>query len=93
MSYDLYSHEPIKKELSNNWCFLLESLDSNSISYDVFTTNYDLSIESAINFNKPGEFDRYLGLSGGVKKSLDLDRWLNASETDTLYTKLHGSID
>lgn len=91
--YDLYSYEPSKDELSKNWCFLIDSLDNNLINYDIFTTNYDLSIEAAINFNKPVDFYKYLGLSGGVKKSLDLSRWSDALEADTLYTKLHGSID
>jgi hypothetical protein len=91
--YQLYGHEPTKTELSSNWCNLIESLDSKEWIYDIFTTNYDISIESAINFTKPDKFDAFIGLSGGVKKWLDLNRWSNPSEEYTLYTKLHGSID
>jgi hypothetical protein len=91
--YQLYNYEPTPSELSDNWCFLMNSLKSAGWKYYIFTTNYDLSIEATISNIDSAGYDKFLGLSGSMKKWLDLNNWLDATEEDTLYTKLHGSID
>jgi hypothetical protein len=91
--YDFYNYEPAADELASNWVALFEFLSENDILADVFTTNYDLSIESAVALSHFESYDEFVGLSGRVQKRLDLTKWTNATSEAMRLTKLHGSIN
>lgn len=91
--YDLYSHEPAAAELKNNWSHLITKLRAINCLADIFTTNYDVAIETAISLDSKVDFDDFLGYKNLVNKQLDLDRWRNPKTDTALLTKLHGSIN
>jgi hypothetical protein len=93
--YDLYSYEPSNKELSDKWTLLLSKLLNDGHIVDIFTTNYDLVIESALNHIGAAKLlNDYLGASGGLQKSIDLSNWQEDSKRSLgLLTKLHGSLN
>jgi hypothetical protein len=93
--YDLYSYEPAVNELGDNWILLLSKLRNDGHLVDVFTTNYDLVIESALDhIGGQKLLNDYLGASGGLQKHLDLANWQEDSKRDLgLLTKLHGSLN
>lgn len=91
--YDFYQHEPDHTELLDNWLYLIRSMRSAQWDADIFTTNYDLVIEAAADFDGNLNYDRFLGLEGRIKKRLNLGRWTQAAQDDVLLTKLHGSVD
>lgn len=91
--YRLYSKEPTEIELGQTWNPLL--LGISSCSFDIFTTNYDLVIESALSSTADdATMYRYLGASGRTQKKLDLTQWQeDAKRSSGLLTKLHGSLN
>jgi hypothetical protein len=61
---------------------------------DVFTTNYDINIETAYDEVVAGNADLYFGINGQRRKFLDMKLWQNTDSLDHgLVTKLHGSLD
>ncbi len=96
LEYDLYSYDPVESELSSNWIALISDAWNASGQFNIFTTNYDGVIESALGNSEiqQVELDRYLGYAGARKKHIDLDVWKNLPvESKGLLTKLHGSVD
>jgi SIR2-like domain len=93
MVYDFYSYEPLDGELEDNWLYLFEKLHNLKIDYDIFTTNYDLAIETAAAIDETQKVDRFRGLSGHVSKKIDLTYWRDQDSQYPLLTKLHGSIN
>jgi hypothetical protein len=91
--YDFYSHEPSQSELKDNWLLLLSYLRKYGYLYNIFTTNYDLAIETAISIDRTNDYDRFVGSRGRINKILDVDRWQNPKPYEQLLTKLHGSIN
>jgi hypothetical protein len=93
--YDLYSYDPTATELSKNWIPWLRLLWEASDELNIFTTNYDGVIESALSSICPlSELDAYLGLSGERRKYVNLKSWEDVPvDGKGLLTKLHGSVD
>jgi len=92
--YNLYSKEPTDNELDETWNALLKQL-IESYNVDIFTTNYDLVIESSIqSVSTETAMYRYLGATGRYQKHLDLKQWQESvNRSDGLLTKLHGSLN
>lgn len=90
--YDLYASPPDTKTLSQTWLPLLEAAVGLGHRLELFTTNYDLVLEYAIE-------EGNLPISSGREPSplrprLDLDAWKELqSQARGLLTKLHGSVD
>lgn len=91
--YDFYSYEPAENELQQNWTYLLDKLEKSKCEYTLFTTNYDICIETAISIREGASLDQFTGQVGRISKRLDLDRWKNYNRKIPLLTKLHGSIN
>ena len=91
--YDLYDHEPADEELKHNWTYLFDKIRTADWTADVFTTNYDIAIETSVTLDPKFEYDDFVGLKGKVQKKLDIERWLNSDPKKVLLTKLHGSIN
>jgi hypothetical protein len=93
--YDLYSSDPEPIELKNNWSPLVYRLIEFGARLDIFTTNYDLVIENALQELDGDEFMyNYSGAKGRVQRFLDLTQWQeDAKRTGGLLTKLHGSLN
>jgi hypothetical protein len=92
--YRYYNVLPTEEELNGTWVPLLKWLRSlSSDSVDIFTTNYDLVIESAL------EGVEGLNIQTGrqvkvVEVKLDTSLWDRGKVIDGgLLTKLHGSVD
>jgi len=99
--YDLYAREPLEQELEANWLPLLRSVTAVADKLEVFTTNYDINIEVALDLtahvlSRPS-LDT--GVRGAVQRWLDLSVWsspIGRSRNDRflgLFTKLHGSVN
>lgn len=92
--YDFYNHEPDESELIDNWLYTLETLLNNENVLNIFTTNYDVSIEAALNIFLDNKSDKILGTTGRLKKKLEIENWLKRENANSqLLTKLHGSIN
>lgn len=92
--YDLYGEAPNLKDIRDNWIKLLKPLFVDEVQLDIFTTNYDIIIETAVESIIGGQSSSYFGLKGGRHKTLDIEKWSSGSEGDSgLLTKLHGSLD
>lgn len=92
--YDFYNHEPDESELTDNWLYAFESLFNNENILNIFTTNYDVSIETALNIFFDNKADKILGTIGRLKKKLEINNWLKKDNANSqLLTKLHGSIN
>jgi hypothetical protein len=98
--YDLYGQEPEENDLKDNWIYLLNKLDRRYVYYDIFTTNYDIVIETAVSTIDDLLLDDFIGVTGRVSKKLNLDRWKSKKNYGPiidkyrpLLTKLHGSIN
>ncbi len=96
--YRFYAEVPDPKKL-HNWTRLLRLLTEAPQVVQIFTTNYDLVIESAIS---EAGLDKEIATgrdSDGFRTRLDLDYWdtqnelINTQEERGLLTKLHGSVD
>jgi hypothetical protein len=93
--YDLYSYEPTPEELEGNWIRLISELDGLGSKLDIFTTNYDVTVESALD-TIFGEITArsWRGIRGKVRQTLDLTSWIEARPNpEGIFTKLHGSLD
>ncbi|MBX9676697.1 MAG: SIR2 family protein [Methylotenera sp.] len=91
--YDYYSAPPSPEELNFSWVPLLKKillLDFEKI--DIFTTNYDLVIEYALNTTNSKKIS--MGLKDGLNPSINLNEWRDEDKKNTgMLTKLHGSVD
>jgi SIR2-like protein len=92
--YRLYSKEPTDRELGQTWNPLINRL-LKSTYLDIFTTNYDLVIESSIqSLESEKSMYQYLGATGRTQRRLDLGQWSeDANRSTGLLTKLHGSLN
>lgn len=90
--YGHYSQQPSSVELERSWIPLLEQIaNSNFDRIDVFTTNYDLVIEFAL---EQLRFSRVsMGFREGIYPGINLDAWRSQEPSAGLLTKLHGSVD
>lgn len=93
--YDLYGYEPTPDELNDNWSELIARLDGVGVRLDLFTTNYDVVIEAALNDYAGDVTARdYRGIRGTMRQSLQIEDWgRGARWQPVLLTKLHGSLD
>ena len=92
--YDLYGETPSIEKLRPNWISLLDLMSKLEHSFDIFTTNYDINIETAVEHLFPADCDAHFGTKGTRHRILDMELWRAAQETDAgLLTKLHGSLD
>jgi len=102
--YNLYSSLPDKPSISQTWVKLLNDVLYRMTSAEVFTTNYDLVIEAALEQLKLEPDNANIsvrdGRVGTIVPKLELSQW----EKDCCQweikkikyaqlTKLHGSID
>jgi hypothetical protein len=99
--YDLYAQSPTPDELALAWAPILRGLLSAGHWIELFTTNYDLVIEEAI---EAIEKDAHLtgistGRTVGMRPHLHLGTWTefngdySVANRGGIFTKLHGSID
>ena len=100
--YDFYSAAPEKEELEQNWLPLLKLLLKKNMPLEIFTTNYDVVIETAIDILSRTESLPKIntGRINSVQPHLNLDIWEKPQDnryegeySGGLLTKLHGSID
>jgi len=97
--YEAYCDEPEEAELQGNWLSLLPRLAESDSRVELFTTNYDLVIESAIDILErsgyPARFET--GRIGHVTLTLDSGIWSSGLPPQKgslgFLTKLHGSVD
>ena len=98
--YTHYESIPEASELEDNWVPLLKDLEELH-EVEIFTTNYDLIIETAL--KHVGDSESQLVATGrkyGVQTVVDTDLWKEGDAgyksmngTRGLLTKLHGSVD
>ena len=91
--YDFYGTPPPNEKLSV-WIRLLKELSRTDPCLEIFTTNYDLVLEEAI--EQAGVHVNEGLDSKGRKTRLDVDFWKPPKEHLGKYgllTKLHGSVD
>lgn len=103
--YNLYYQNPDKKELQSNWSFLLKLLMEKNDQIEIFTTNYDLVIESALHFLDNNRHKVITGRAEGPAPIIEPDMWPSTDLMKPLddkqtmperyirLTKLHGSVD
>lgn len=92
--YDLYVRQPEERELAANWLPLLKALKRNEAPVELFTTNYDLVLETALDRLSGRLVDT--GWRGNVIRSLEMPLWTDPGENARdigLLTKLHGSVN
>ena len=91
--YNFYATNPDPEKLSD-WVQLLKGLEGIDSAVEIFTTNYDLVLETAI---KEAEINVETGRSSdGIQMRLDTACWDHPNAlTDEMgrLTKLHGSVD
>jgi len=92
--FSLYAKQPSRSSLKENWLPLLENLKKSELRFDIFTTNYDLIIEAAL---QEADLQEMLASSDDVSSSeINLSRWenqLTEKAASGLLTKLHGSVN
>jgi NAD-dependent SIR2 family protein deacetylase len=97
--YSLYRKLPDENNLADNWLQLLPALRSRTDRLEVFTTNYDRVIETAVQIS---QVPLQTGRNSRIDTSVDIEWWkadIPAYEIRLkggalgLVTKLHGSID
>lgn len=98
--YELYSRLPSQEDLLRGWIPLLRKVLDTNERVEIFTTNYDQVIESAIEFvdNEHGSSRIKTGRVLSVQPHLNLKLWDSTDAgydlgANGLFTKLHGSID
>jgi len=95
--YKLYGQLPERSELEATWLPLLEPLVRSGAVLELFTTNYDMILEAALDAlaaNKQSPVDT--GWRGTVLRRLDAGLWTRRREPSSdggLLTKLHGSVN
>ena len=89
--YGFYATAPETHKLSE-WTLLLEELEKIDPALEIFTTNYDLVLETVI--KKAGGDVETGRVSDNIRTRLDTTFWKNRREGKRgLLTKLHGSVD
>ena len=98
--YDFYARPPEKYELETNWLALLRPLLGSRQPIELFTTNYDINIEVALQILKEDNSIQQqiqTGRGSGVYPLLDESLWARGVQELPrpvgLLTKLHGSVD
>jgi len=103
--YSFYGTEPTSKSLNKTWLNLLKGLReiSPQSPIEIFTTNYDIVLESALGALENKNFIIETGRrKTHIFEALDLSPWnggsyapflIHPSKTKVQLTKLHGSID
>lgn len=92
--YDLYGYEPNEMELQDNWLALIDRADGVGESLEIFTTNYDAVIETALDIHLGTETAKqWRGVTGRVRQKLNLKEWAEIGARSATLTKLHGSLD
>jgi hypothetical protein len=97
--YDLYARAPTSDELSPNWLALLRGVFIDPRPTEVFTTNYDINIETALTLLKDEGLPTRVetGRQTKVYSELDYESWIpdrrQRPGAPGLLTKLHGSVD
>lgn len=92
--YEFYGHHPDDGELAD-WINLLRGLKKRDSEIEIFTTNYDVLLEFAVN---QAQIDVETGRrSDGIQMRLDTTIWDNPGgpieKKCGRLTKLHGSVD
>lgn len=89
--YDLYGQLPNEEQLNNTWIPLLKGLGGLGARVELFTSNYDMIIESALDKQKVVD----IGWRGSIIRNLDTTLWHDerSMQDRGLLTKLHGSIN
>lgn len=92
--YDLYGYEPNEAELGDNWLELLHHAEGAYQNLEIFTTNYDAAIETALDIRLgPETAKAWRAVSGRVRQKLNLKEWAELGAREATLTKLHGSLD
>ncbi|RYD51645.1 MAG: hypothetical protein EOP60_10460 [Sphingomonadales bacterium] len=92
--YEFYSYEPEEIELDSNWLEIINKFYRVGTKLDIFTTNYDVAIEAALNIlDGDATARKWRGIKGSVRQILDLGHWLDSDDSTGRLTKLHGSLD
>ena len=92
--HEFYVERPKPDKLSN-WISLLQQLGKYGTVIEIFTTNYDLVLETAIEIDK-GVINVKTGRQSDSETRLDTTLWDTSSglwREHGLLTKLHGSVD
>lgn len=95
--YSFYADSPNQSNLETNWLPLLRELGKRKEQIEIFTTNYDIVIETAIDILS--QENSFLKIKTGrvntVQPYLDTSLWEEQKDKEVfgLLTKLHGSID
>ena len=92
--YDFYRRIPQRSELDRTWLTLLGKLTLFDRDLEIFTTNYDLILETTIDhmISADPNFPVSAGRNVRVRPELDLSLWQRKGQKGLL-TKLHGSVD
>ena len=92
--FNIYIKKPAKEQLNETWIPLLDILIKSQANIEIFTTNYDIVIEEALDtISKPDapiKIDN--GWSDGTYRTLNKILWEKKGQKNLL-TKLHGSIN
>ncbi len=95
--YTLYQRLPDIKELENCWLPLLKGLAEAGFKVELVTTNYDLTLEAALDHLATTTSLRGdAGWRGNITRELDLSLWAGGTPFTNdfgLLTKLHGSVN
>ena len=89
--YNFYAAIPEIEKLSD-WALLLKGLEKIDPALEIFTTNYDLVLETVI--KETGINVETGRVSDNIRTRLDTTFWKARREGKRgLFTKLHGSVD
>jgi hypothetical protein len=97
--YQLFRRMPAKRELERTWVPFLQRLFTTPGPIEIFTTNYDLVIEAALEDLRERDIGYpkiQTGRRNGVLQTLDTRVWIERRSDESrggVLTKLHGSID
>jgi hypothetical protein len=90
--YRYYNPLPTKAELGRTWVPLLRWTRARAPKcLDIFTTNYDRVVESAL--EEVADLRIETGKRANIEVKIDSDLWRAPSAAAGLLTKLHGSVD
>jgi len=95
--FGLYGIQPEAKDLRRNWTRLFRLVSHSSPHrLEIFTTNYDQVIETALDLLPESFSDVELGWRGRVQRKIDPTVWGENTQPFSnaiKLTKLHGSVD
>ena len=97
--FAIYNSKPTEREL-DIWKILIETIQNNNISkeIEIFTTNYDVVLEKAINMTDSGIHDGII-LDDDRHAILNMEQLWNENTASVSFekggrlTKLHGSVN